>query len=66
MDYKKMEAILSNMLHGNRRDAVELITSYGLYDFWSDYRDYLKGWSDETAFKYFTDAVISYHHITYR
>jgi hypothetical protein len=54
---------------------VEQIDEYGTYDFWTDYRDYLKNiYTNKSALlphcvgttviiNYFTDATISYFRI---
>jgi hypothetical protein len=38
----KIETIHESLVNGQRRQMVEQIKEYGLYDFFSDYRDYLK------------------------
>lgn len=38
-------------VNGQRRQMVNQINEYSLYDFWTDYKN-------------FSDAVISYHRIT--
>jgi hypothetical protein len=64
-----IETIHNSLLNGNRKQMVNQIDEYGLYDFWADYRDFL-GLQTEHGifpqFSYFQDAVISYHRIKNR
>jgi hypothetical protein len=62
----KIETIHESLVNGQRRQMVEQIKEYGLYDFFSDYRDYLKDLYAGGGFDYFADATISYHRITNR
>ena len=69
----KIETIHESLVNGQRKQMVSQIIEYGLYDFWSDYRDHLHeyyysdGEPREIApFDYFTDACISYHRLTNR
>jgi len=63
----KIENIHENLINGNRKACVILINQYGLYDFWSDYRDYLSDICDkEQEYLFFQDMTISYFHITNR
>jgi hypothetical protein len=66
----KIETIHESLVNGQRRQMVEQIKEYGLYDFFSDYRDYLKDLYFNSfvdgGFDYFADATISYHRITNR
>jgi hypothetical protein len=62
----KIETIHESLVNGQRRQMVEQIKEYGLYDFFSDYRDYLKDLYVDGGFGYFIDATISYHRITNR
>ena len=70
MDYENIKNIHENLINGNRRDCVKLIKEYGLYDFWPDYRDYLKqtygSELDNHASNYFIEMTISYFRITNR
>lgn len=60
----EIETIHESLVNGQRRQMVKQIKQYGLYDFWSDYKDYL----DERHINigFFRDAVISYFRITAR
>ena len=65
---EQLEQIHESLINGNRRQMVEQIDKYGLYDFWDDYKRYL---SDlyinlSTVLNYFTDATISYFRIKNR
>ena len=63
----RIREIHNSLENGQRKQMVELIDEYGLYDFWDDYRSFLRASifpaDDESAFDYFADAVISYHRI---
>ncbi len=62
----KIETIHLSHVNGQRRQMVDQIDNYGLYDFWPNYKDYLdQTYVDSTA-TYFIDAVISYHRIKAR
>lgn len=41
MDNKKLYNIFTNAINGNRRDMVEQIDEYGVYEFWEDFKFYL-------------------------
>jgi len=59
-----IETIHNSLVNGQRRQMVEQIDEYGLYDFWSDYAHYLTTLYEVNGFiGYFTDATISYHRI---
>jgi hypothetical protein len=60
----KIETIHESLVNGQRKQMVGQIDEYGLYDFWSDYRDYLDDIHANVGF--FQDAVISYHRIKNR
>ena len=63
----KIETIHESLVNGQRRQMVNQIDAYGLYDFWAHYRDYLNELYTETGpMEYFQDAVISYHRIKNR
>ena len=67
----KIETIHESLVNGQRRQMVEQINEYGVYDFWADYRDYIKElfcgqYYENNGFDYFADATISYHRITNR
>ncbi len=63
----RIDVIHESLVNGNRQQMVEQIDSYGLYDFWADYKDYLRNMYDlKLALEYFTDATISYFRIKNR
>lgn len=65
MNQMDIETIHESLVNGQRKQMVNQIQEYGLYDFWSDYETYLMHIGDEQdAFDYFTDATISYFRIT--
>ena len=58
--------IHESLVNGQRRQMVDQIEEYGLYDFWKDYLDYLDEIIDPNfgeQLNFFSDAVISYHKI---
>jgi len=66
-----IETIHESLVNGQRKQMVEQIDEYGLYDFWADYKWWLIecGYidSDDTdGYEYFMDAVVSYHRIKNR
>jgi hypothetical protein len=63
-----IETIHVSLLNGQRRQMVEQIKKYGLYDFWPDYRQYLKDVYCKRGdqYMYFADATVSYFRITER
>lgn len=65
MKQKQIEAIHESLVNGQRKQMVEQIDEYGVYDFWYDYRNYLCMLCETLGlvFDYFTDAAISYHRI---
>ena len=68
-DNIKLTEIHTSLINGQRRQMVNLIQEYGLYDFWNDYRDLLTvifGKNTAQQYGYFTDATISYFRITNR
>lgn len=68
MNHKKLEEIHESLVNGQRKQMVEQIDEYGLYDFWYDYETYLHELyvPIESQHTYFVDAVISYHRIKSR
>ena len=64
----KLSDIHESLVNGQRRQMVQQIDEYGVYDFWQDYREYLHGIYIEidSILKYFTDATISYFRIKNR
>ena len=65
MNYEKIIEIHESLVNGQRRQMVNQIDEYGLYDFWKDYLEYLyqRYMEEIVIFEYFYDAVISYHRI---
>ena len=62
-----IETIHESLINGQRRQMVNQIEKYGKYDFFEDYKQYLDGlWCAAEAYRYFSDAVISYHRIINR
>jgi len=64
---KDIEEIHESLVNGQRKQMVEQIDAYGVYDFWADYKNYLEDLYEVIgAWDYFPDAVISYHYIKNR
>jgi len=74
---KELEEIHESLVNGQRKQMVEQIDEYGLYDFWEDYANYLHDLYvnpnrkytysvPESQYIYFVDAVTSYHQIKAR
>ena len=65
MNYEKIVEVHDSLINGQRRQMVNQIDEYGLYDFWKDYLEYLYGLytQESVVLEYFSDAVISYHRI---
>ena len=62
-----IEEIHESLVNGQRKQMVEQIDEYGVYDFWADYKTYLGDlYKPDGQWDYFPDAVISYHHIKNR
>ena len=63
-----IKTIHTSLVNGNRRQMVEQINEYGLYDFWFDYGHYLYDLYENlpVRYGYFQDAVVSYHRIKNR
>jgi len=60
----EIETIHDSLVNGNRKQMVYQIDEYETYDFWEDYRNYLKNlYGMDEQLKYFTDATISYFRI---
>lgn len=59
-----IEEIHESLVNGQRKQMVKQIKTYGLYDFWADYKTYLDEMHGNIGF--FQDAVISYFRITAR
>jgi len=68
MKTKLLEEIHNSLLNGQKKQMVEQINNYGLYDFFEDYNTYLCNLYNESIVKhsYFLDCVSSYHRITNR
>lgn len=64
----KLHVIHESLVNGQRRQMVKQIDEYGLYDFWADYKRFLKSlYVEENAqYEYFSDATISYFRIKNR
>lgn len=65
---EKLQSIHDSLVNGQRRQMVQQIDEYGLYDFWDNYADYLMELyvNPDSRWMYYTDAVISYHRIKNR
>jgi len=62
-----IEEIHESLVNGQRKQMVKQIDAYGVYDFWADYKEYLEDLYEVIgSWDYFSDAVISYHHIKNR
>jgi predicted transcriptional regulator YheO len=61
----RLNAIHESLVNGQRKQMVEQIDIYGVYDFWKDYTNYLAElyYSKSVVYDYFSDAVISYFRI---
>ena len=61
----KIETIHESLVNGQRRQMVNQIDEYGLYDFWNDYSNLLKFTYAEidSCYQYLEDAITSYHRI---
>ena len=64
----EIETIHESLVNGQRRQMVEQIDEYGLYDFWVDYGDYLTNLYADFVPRWtnYQDAVISYFRIKNR
>lgn len=63
----KLEEIHNSLVNGQRKQMVEQIEEYGLYDFFDDYAVFLySSYAITTAFDYLRDAASSYHRIKNR
>lgn len=62
-----IETIHESLVNGQRKQMVNQIDEYGLYDFFDDYAGYLYStYCMESAFSYLRDAISSYHRIKNR
>ena len=61
-----IEEIHGSLINGQRKQMVEQIDDYGLYDFWTDYKLWLEDWGNSSPYYNFTGAVLAYHRIKYR
>lgn len=61
----EVEDIHESLINGQCRQMVEQIDDYGPADFWPDYRYFLAddAGTPANAFRWFTDATISYFRI---
>jgi hypothetical protein len=64
----KLAVIHDSLVNGQKKQMVQQIEEYGLYDFWSDYKEFLNQICAKESGKlvYFTDATISYFRIKQR
>jgi len=64
---EQLEIIINSLINGQRKQMVAQIEEYGLYDFWEDFKSYMKEiYSNNLSSEYFEDAVISYFRIKNR
>lgn len=62
-----LQEIHNSLENGQRKQMVEQIEEYGLYDFFEDYASFLyNNYTSATAFDYLRDAASSYHRIKNR
>ena len=62
----ELYTIHESQINGQRKQMADQINEYGIYNFWSDYKDFLVlMYSHENRFKFYTDAVISYTRLGY-
>ena len=68
MKQAKLQEIHNSLINGQRRQMVDQINEYGLYDFFADYVNYIEDTycTIHAKYSYFTDCVISYNRITNR
>ena len=68
MKVDDIREVHDNLINGNRRDMVDNIDNYGLYDFWDDYGNFLAQLyiKPDDQYQYFRDATISYFRISER
>ena len=67
MDEYTIEEIHLSLVNGQRRQMVDQIKKYGLYNFFSDYKIYIEGlYSMAGQYSYFADCVISFNRINNR
>ena len=67
--YERLTEIHESLVNGQRKQMVEQIDVFGLYDFWAEYAGFLDAhFADDpaTQLEYLTDAVVSYHRIKNR
>lgn len=63
----RIEDIHNSLLNGQRKQMVEQMEDYGMYDFFEDYADYLSSlYSPLDCFEYLKDVASSYHRIKNR
>lgn len=58
-----IEEIHESLVNGQRRQMARQIQEYGAGDFFPEYKEYLELDPPEVAYKWFSDATISYHRI---
>lgn len=66
--HQQINAIHESMINGQRRQAVEQMKEYSLYDFFADYSTFLKANYEEAHEReqFILDAANSYFRITNR
>jgi len=66
--HEKLHEIHMSLVNGQRKQMVNQIDDYGLYEFFNDYQNHLRDQyvEIESAWHYFVDAVISYPRIKNR
>ena len=65
---EKLQLIHESLINGQRKQMVQQIDEYGLYDFFEDYGGYLNNLYEHchSKYAYFLDCVTSYHRIKSR
>jgi len=59
--------IHTSLVTGQKKQMVAQIEEYGLYEFWTDYKEYVTThYGIPGILEYFTDATISYFRIKNR
>ena len=59
-----IEEIHESLVNGQRKQMVSQIDEYGVYDFWSNYRDFLR--DSVLSTDYFIEVTVSYFRIKNR
>jgi hypothetical protein len=61
----ELQRIYESYINGQFKQMVQGIQDYGLYDFWSDYRDLVRELA-RTPFKDFSETTVIYFRLTDR